>query len=387
MVAATTCYLEGVDSTRISITREKLRTLIGHVEAELHRSEAYQFAVETFHQGAGEAEVGLYQALIKAVGREAIRLALRQLVKQHRTDKPMAGDAALESDIKSLEAASELTLTDGSANGFVDLSMIPTIPTIPTIPSAESAIAPSPEAALASPVPAHADPSAAAVPSAAAAPKTTRAIAVSSLAAKPKRHGRSTPSQKAAEAEAQRLQVLQQLGQVLREARHRHGLSIEQLHTKTWVPVHQLKALEAGEADRLPETIYIQGFVRRIATVFNLDLEDLLASLGAVDTPKNVIPSWSQSQASTAGFQLQPVHLYLGYAALMAGAVGGLAWMSNNPATNNALNPDPLRPMPEPTVQSPSQGYQVTPMPSVSQQAAGAIANPELTPPERTSLQ
>lgn len=358
-VTPSTYYMEGVNNTKIAVTRDGLRAIFGQVEAELHRSEVYQHAMESLCQGLGEAAAKAYQMLIQTVGREAIRLALRQLLRQYRTLSPQPVEVSghppvsVSTEFKVMTSAAVPSSTD---------EMTPATPK--TVAPAEPTIA----SAFKS------------KPQEPATPAKNRAVKSEFTPSLAK--GRSSLRSYSAnptEEQRHRQVVFGQLAETIRQAREARGLSIEQLHYKTWVPIHQLKSLEMGDIERLPEDIYVRGFLRRIANVLKLDAEQVIASLNGFETRQTVIPSWQHSVPSSR--QLQPVHLYLGYAALMAGAVGGLAWMSQQPMSTQLLNyqfPDFL---PKPLSHA-SQDREFTVTPGSQADTGGAIANPEMNPPE-----
>jgi cytoskeleton protein RodZ len=95
------------------------------------------------------------------------------------------------------------------------------------------------------------------------------------------------------------------------------------------VPMHQLQALETGQGTHLPEDVYLRGFIKRIGTALELDNATLLASLPIPDPTQAILPSWYHPPTKSGGIKglaVQPLHLYVGYAALMA---GGLVWLSH----------------------------------------------------------
>jgi cytoskeleton protein RodZ len=57
----------------------------------------------------------------------------------------------------------------------------------------------------------------------------------------------------------------------LTQARQAKGITLEEIATKTFIPQRLLKALEEGKFDRLPEAVFVQGFVRRYADEVGLD--------------------------------------------------------------------------------------------------------------------
>ncbi|MEB3337703.1 MAG: helix-turn-helix domain-containing protein [Leptolyngbyaceae bacterium] len=134
-----------------------------------------------------------------------------------------------------------------------------------------------------------------------------------------------------------------QLGQELQKIRQAKSLSIQELHTLTLVPLYHLQALELGQVEKLPEAVYVRGFVRRIGNALGLDGDHLVATLPPSDPNKGLIPCWAESKPESE-FYLRPVHLYVSYAALMAGAVSGLAATSQPVNSEVALNSSQLQP-------------------------------------------
>lgn len=237
------------DSMMLSIAgtefAEDNRTMLAQIEAELYRSEIYRRAVESLEATVSEGTSA--QFCLKAVAREAIRLALREMKLQEASD-------------------------------------------------------PKPE------------------------PKR---------ATEPRRKAASEPI-----SETQRQECLKRLGAQIRAARQARSMSIAELHSKTLVPVHQLSAIEAGHGAYLPEDVYLRGFIQRIAKALNIDSASLLDLLPAVDPVKAVLPTWYHPQQKRSiglgGMALSPVHLYLGYAAVLSGGMVWLSHQSVQPARSGA---------------------------------------------------
>jgi hypothetical protein len=66
------------------------------------------------------------------------------------------------------------------------------------------------------------------------------------------------------------------IGQELREAREKAGLSIADLTQLTKIQPHKLEALEDNAFDRLPQGVYLDGIVRAYAAEVGLDADVLL---------------------------------------------------------------------------------------------------------------
>ncbi len=170
------------------------------------------------------------------------------------------------------------------------------------------------------------------------------------------------------EPDPPRQEGLQRLGAQIRTARQVRSMSIAELHSKTLVPVHQLQAIEVGYGAHLPEDVYLRGFIGRIAKALNLDSAPLLDLLPTVDPVKAVLPTWyhppRKSSIDVGGLSLKPVHLYLGYAAVLS---GGFFWLSHQAA---------------PPASSGSHAPQVEPA-SKSEAAAKMSGVPQVSAPER----
>ncbi|MGK7920473.1 MAG: helix-turn-helix domain-containing protein [Trichodesmium sp.] len=154
-----------------------------------------------------------------------------------------------------------------------------------------------------------------------------------------KSHKKLTKAEQAALALEQRNTYLQELSEKLQQARQIRCLSLKQIHKQTFVPLHYLEAIEKGKTEELPEDVYLRGFIFRIGNALGFDGLALAAALPTSDPLEGLMPSWSDSNKNF-GFYLHPVHLYLGYTALMASAIGGLSWMSQQPSPGANLIPD-----------------------------------------------
>ncbi|WP_199247208.1 RodZ family helix-turn-helix domain-containing protein [[Phormidium] sp. ETS-05] len=122
------------------------------------------------------------------------------------------------------------------------------------------------------------------------------------------------------------------LGRQLREARVERGMSLSQLQMQTMIPLHHLKALENGCADELPEDVFTRNFIRRIGNALGLDGAAMAAQLPAPVAPPEVVPAWQRRNSpSVSSFGNMP--MYLGYTALMAGAIAGLGHLANSSVT------------------------------------------------------
>ncbi|HEX4882167.1 MAG TPA: helix-turn-helix domain-containing protein [Porticoccaceae bacterium] len=66
-------------------------------------------------------------------------------------------------------------------------------------------------------------------------------------------------------------------GIALRQARAAGGLSVEDLAAQTCIPRRYLLALEADDYTRLPDPVYVRGYLRRCAALLDGDAERWVA--------------------------------------------------------------------------------------------------------------
>ncbi len=67
------------------------------------------------------------------------------------------------------------------------------------------------------------------------------------------------------------IERLKQISEYLYHHRQEAGLSLEKIAQQTFIPLRLLEALESGQVDRLPEPVYIKGFIRRYADAVGLN--------------------------------------------------------------------------------------------------------------------
>lgn len=93
---------------------------------------------------------------------------------------------------------------------------------------------------------------------------------------------------------------LAEVGRSIQERREALGLSAEQLAGTLHLGVEQLRSLELGDLQGLPEPVFIKAMVRRIAGHLRLDADALANQLGTISTPtrKPIITAAASMTAS-----------------------------------------------------------------------------------------
>ena len=69
---------------------------------------------------------------------------------------------------------------------------------------------------------------------------------------------------------------LKRIGNFIKEARLSRNQSLEELASDLKIGTHQLKAIEDGNADQLPEEVFIKAMVRRISQKLKIDTEYIM---------------------------------------------------------------------------------------------------------------
>lgn len=320
------------DNPTLEMSQEGLRSILNEIETELINSEIYRRTMAGLQTMLGEAS-STAQILVQAVGREAVRLTFQQFARQYKVVPVTAEDMHQEEELElsqTTEAQSHTTSVE-TLSDAVETTKSPDL--------------------------------------------ISRTI------------GETKPRKKLTKAEvtAQKLaqerdDLLRQVGQELRQARQARSLSVEQVYRQTLVPIHQIEALEAGRLDQLPEDVYVRGFIRRMSEALGLNGSAMASSIPIPDPVKSVVPSWYHD-SSVSGFHLNSVHLYLGYAALIAGAVGGLNWMSHQSAPGSSVEPEPANSS-QSSLSPKDEEAQSKTKPGVQSSKSGVKVGSDIAPPE-----
>lgn len=369
-------YFGVTDHATIEISQDSCRSVLGQIEAELLCSDTYSHALASLQTMLGEA-ASAAEILIRAVSREAVKLAFDRFPKPNKTEiqvaqESLAAEIPTPPSVRELEppvavpvfywrsATLEAPPQTESDTEIVDRD---------TNTSEDSKQAPQDEIKLES-----------------AAPATVTVPGKSFLGfGFPNKPKKLTKEEAAAIAVQQREECLRELGRELRKGRQIRSLSLQQLHSQTLVPLHHIESIENGEIEKLPQDIYVRGFIRRLGDTLGLDgtaMANALPKPAPSPIPSSYL-SVSDSE-SAEGFQMRPVHLYIGYTALMAGAVGGLGWLSQQPVVPGAQAVPPTQVTPPASVAPAQKSPAPTPKPGLKKSSShgGMIVGADMAPPE-----
>ena len=360
-------------NSSIQISQDELRSLLGQIETKLHRSKIYRNALATLQNLLGPSSEQA-KVLFKAISREAIALSFQQFTTQQPkvTDnqpsntadspsvEPENGDSS--QSLNSVQLNTNNPETNTHEGNLQSDNQVMASTTDHSVKAKENNAIPSK---------AETSPTARSANANAKTPtkwlKRTRKPSKAEIA-----------KQLAAE---QRIETLRQISQELRQARESQGLSLSQLNVYTHVPIHHMEELESGNFELLPEDVYLRGFIRVMGNALGLNGTSLIASLPAPEIAKAILPISSQLKNSSAGLGLdiRPVHLYVGYTALVAGAVGGLSFMSQQANADRAVIPDEVTPS---SASQSSQRMEPTATPGLRSSSSGISVGSDIAPPE-----
>lgn len=196
------------------------------------------------------------------------------------------------------------------------------------------------------------------------------------------------------ELEVAQAEQLQRIGTMLREEREKQRMPLEEIAVKTYIPLRLLQALEAGQIERLPEPVFIQGFIRRYADAIGLDgpaiskqfafdpspvpaQPNLAAEVSAGTTATPVLPAPEPERASIASVASalsarQRSLIVAGGLGALVMAIAAIALLNapkqSTPPANTSMsiaNPLPAAPKsPNPPAPPPAQSTPPSPAPS-----------------------
>ena len=137
---------------------------------------------------------------------------------------------------------------------------------------------------------------------------------------------------------AELIPQLQRLGQRLAQARQTQGISLDQQAERLHMGPEQLRALEEGNREELPEAVFVVAQARRVAASLGVNIDDDIAALRAnqafqsrspqagpaASAPQPRRPAVQADAAPVSAPSRPPLRLLGLGAALIAAA--GLAW-------------------------------------------------------------
>ncbi|KGF71768.1 hypothetical protein DO97_15640 [Neosynechococcus sphagnicola sy1] len=149
---------------------------------------------------------------------------------------------------------------------------------------------------------------------------------------------------------------LKSIGADLRQKRQERSISLEEVAIKTYIPLQRLKALEDGQIDRLPEPVFVQGFIRRYGDAIGLDGGAIAKSFSTVLEPEPPIKTASRRSVSSittatspqGQFKFKSLYPLVGTVVTVGVAIGLGYWFTQDFLPHLSLQPQAL-PVPDPS--------------------------------------
>jgi cytoskeletal protein RodZ len=121
--------------------------------------------------------------------------------------------------------------------------------------------------------------------------------------------------------------MAEDFGSYLKSERELRGVTLDELHSKTMIPVRFLQALENNQFDELPEEVFIKGYIRSIAKVIGAQEYEVLSTYMDI---KKTAPSIDTNNPSTLDQKhstLDPKFIFV--LSLIILFLSGIAWGMN----------------------------------------------------------
>lgn len=103
---------------------------------------------------------------------------------------------------------------------------------------------------------------------------------------------------------------LKSIADRLRQERQEKAISLEEIAVKTFIPLRLLQALDTGHVERLPEPVFVQGFIRRYADALGLDgwaLAKTFPTESSPPEPRTIEPGVASAPPPRSEERTEPV--------------------------------------------------------------------------------
>jgi len=121
--------------------------------------------------------------------------------------------------------------------------------------------------------------------------------------------------------------MAEDFGSYLKSERELRGVTLDELHSKTMIPVRFLQALENNQFDELPGQVFIRGYIRSIAKVIGAQEDEVLSTYMDIN---NTAPSIDTNNPSTLNQKHStPNPKFIFVLSLTVLFLSGIAWGIN----------------------------------------------------------
>ena len=136
--------------------------------------------------------------------------------------------------------------------------------------------------------------------------------------------------------------MIEDFGSYLKSERELRGVTLEELHAKTRIPIHYLQALEKNLFDEMPEEVFIRGYIRSFAKVIGANEDEMLSAYIDITktAPSTETNNQSISNQNDSTFDLKFIFILIFTILFLLGAV----WSIN--ILIRKFNMDSIKPTP-----------------------------------------
>lgn len=358
-------------NSTVEISHDELRSILGDIENELHRSKVYRRAMAILQKMLGDSADQAKQ-LFKVVGREAIGLTFQHFAQHQATQTetivaPVIGEAAAtQTEIQTNATTTPIAEVDANHNSVqfnsVEINSVPASNDLAECLTGGKFQTINPLST-----------------------NSKETAKTSDWFQWLKQSKKLTKAELEQQATLVRTEILQQIGQQLKQARESQSLNLHQLQVYTHIPIRQMEAVENGNWEGLPEEVYVRGFIRVMANALGLNGTNLAASLptsannsaiALLETKKG-----EKSRGLSVDVNINPMHLYFGYTAVVAGAVGSLSLYSQYTEAQKLVNPESDASK-APSMKQSLKDEQPNSKPGLQSSSNGITVGSDISPPE-----
>ena len=105
--------------------------------------------------------------------------------------------------------------------------------------------------------------------------------------------------------------MAEDFGAYLKSERELRGVTLEELHSKTKIPVRYLKALEKNQFDKLPEEVFIKGYIRSFAKIIGAKEDELLSTYIDITKTASSTDTNNQTTSNQKHFTFEPKFIFV----------------------------------------------------------------------------
>ncbi len=139
----------------------------------------------------------------------------------------------------------------------------------------------------------------------------------------------------------QQAAALVDIGERLSQSRRQLDISLEDIAERTHIQTRLLRAIEEGRLKDLPESVYVQSFIRQYANAIGLNGLHFSSEFADSGTLQHVRTPWLIKFPMFG--QLRSVHLYFGYLALVGVSIQGVSALVSQPNVQPELSQESLK--------------------------------------------